>query len=390
MKNLCEKKIPLQLIVDAIEMAMDEWNQYLDIEKMEIVSLPDPLYSGNYEDEEDQELAEQIEELWKERFFPLPSKFDIHEYSIMERFVYSLPRGSIQDHLENAIRGRGAFRRFKDGCIRYGVEQDWYDFQAEAYRKLAIEWCEDYSFEYTDNTKKAAQKSSESPEEKPGGKTEPQKDPLAWEEIYTEHLVRDEWIDFRRSSYRFPDGSVYEPYYSFTRKDYVVIVATDEDGNYLCVRQFRQGIHKVTTEFPAGAIEKKDSGNTSEKSGKKNRKKQNAGDLTVRKGDAGTFGVPGTSGTDEALIAAKRELLEETGYASEEWERLLAVPSDATLSDNYAYIFAARNCRKVSGQDLDAMEFLNVEKHSGKEISEMIRTGQFEQAVHVMAWLLAQ
>ncbi|WP_276950120.1 hypothetical protein [Acetatifactor muris] len=30
---------------------------------------------------------------------------------------------------------------------------------------------------------------------------------LAWEEMHTEHIVQDEWIDFRRSSYRFPDGS---------------------------------------------------------------------------------------------------------------------------------------------------------------------------------------
>ena len=32
---------------------------------------------------------------------------------------------------------------------------------------------------------------------------------LEWEEISTEHIVQDEWIDFRRSAYRFPDGSVF-------------------------------------------------------------------------------------------------------------------------------------------------------------------------------------
>ena len=31
-------------------------------------------------------------------------------------------------------------------------------------------------------------------------------DRLEWEEIKTEHIVKDEWIDFRRSAYRFPDG----------------------------------------------------------------------------------------------------------------------------------------------------------------------------------------
>ena len=65
---------------------------------------------------------------------------------------------------------------------------------------------------------------------------------LEWEEISTEHIVQDEWIDFRRSAYRFPDGSVFEPYYSYSRRDYVVIAASDEEGRYLCVRQYRQGI----------------------------------------------------------------------------------------------------------------------------------------------------
>ena len=84
------------------------------------------------------------------------------------------------------------------------------------------------------------------------------KDGLAWEEVKTEHIIQDEWIDFRRSAYRFPDGTMFEPYYSYSRRDYVVIVASDAGGNYLCVRQFRQGIKEVTTEFPAGGLERSD------------------------------------------------------------------------------------------------------------------------------------
>ena len=80
---------------------------------------------------------------------------------------------------------------------------------------------------------------------------------LVCEEIRCEHLVRDQWIDFRRSAYRFPDGRVFEPYYSYSRRDYAVIVASDDTGNILCVRQFRQGIRAVTTEFPAGRPERR-------------------------------------------------------------------------------------------------------------------------------------
>ncbi len=188
------------------------------------------------------------------------------------------------------------------------------------------------------------------------------KENLAWEEIRTEHLVQDEWIDFRRSAYRFPDGSEFEPFYSYSRKDYVVIAASDEAGNYLCVRQFRQGIREVTTEFPAGGIEGADG----------------------REYDAGRR----AAGAEAALEAAKRELLEETGYVSEHWRHLLTVPSNATIADNYAHIFAAENCRKAGGQHLDETEFLNVRTCSPGEIEELIRTGRFQQAVHVLAWLL--
>lgn len=192
--------------------------------------------------------------------------------------------------------------------------------------------------------------------------TENIEDRLAWEEISSEHIVRDEWIDFRRSAYRFPDGSVFEPFYSYSRRNYVVIVASDTEGRYLCVHQFRQGIKEVTTEFPAGGIERKD--------GKE-------------------YGSSKDLPSEDALAAAKRELREETGYESDEWEHLLTVPSNATIADNYAFIYRAANCRKVAGQSLDETEFLNVSRYSAEEIEEMIAAGRFHQAVHIAAWLLS-
>ena len=186
---------------------------------------------------------------------------------------------------------------------------------------------------------------------------------LMWEEISTEHIVQDEWIDFRKSSFRFPDGNVFEPYYTYSRRDYVVIVASDEDGKFICVKQFRQGIREVTTEFVAGGIERED--------GKQYGSRENAS-------------------SEDALEAAKRELSEESGYVSDEWSHLITIPSNATIADNYAYIYVAKNCRKVSGQSLDEMEFLNVELYSAEEIEKLIAEGNFKQAMHVMAWLLAQ
>ena len=173
---------------------------------------------------------------------------------------------------------------------------------------------------------------------------------LEWEELSTEHVVQDEWIDFRRSAFRFPDGRVFEPYYSYSRKSYVVIVASDEEGRYLCVRQYRQGIRRVTTEFPAGCIEE----------------------------------------GEDPFETAKRELQEETGYTSDEWTHLLDIPSNATLADNYAYLYVAKNCRKLSGQSLDETEYLGVKRYDACDIEEMITEGKFQQAIHVLAWLMSQ
>ena len=184
----------------------------------------------------------------------------------------------------------------------------------------------------------------------------PQEESLRWEEVSTEHLVQDEWIDFRRSAFRFPDGRIFQPYYSFTRRDYAVIVASDEEGCYICVRQFRQGIREVTTEFPAGAIEKKD----------------------------------GASPEEAALEAAKRELREETGYVSDHWRPLLTIPSNATISDNYAWLFAAEKCRPAAAQQLDEMELLRVCRHTGEELDDMLSRGEFKQSVHALAWLLTK
>ena len=50
----------------------------------------------------------------------------------------------------------------------------------------------------------------------------------------------------------------------------------------------------------------------------------------------------------------------------------------------------ARACKKVSGQHLDATEFLNVQLYTTAQIDAMVQEGNFQQAMHVLAWLLAK
>ena len=48
--------VPIKLVVEAIERAADEWRQFLDIEEMEIVSIPDPSFGAEGSNDDIQKL----------------------------------------------------------------------------------------------------------------------------------------------------------------------------------------------------------------------------------------------------------------------------------------------------------------------------------------------
>ena len=76
--------------------------------------------------------------LFDDDYLKLPTKFDIHEYEIMERFGLSIPNEKISDTLLSKIRGSGAFRRFRDTIYQYGIEEEWFKYRDEAYKEIAI------------------------------------------------------------------------------------------------------------------------------------------------------------------------------------------------------------------------------------------------------------
>ncbi len=82
------------------------------------------------------------------QYISLPTKFDIDEYSIMEKFCMSLDNQEISDILYDLISGSGAFRRFKDAIYRYGIEDDWHSYRDNAIKEIAIEWCRENNIEF--------------------------------------------------------------------------------------------------------------------------------------------------------------------------------------------------------------------------------------------------
>ena len=190
-------------------------------------------------------------------------------------------------------------------------------------------------------------------------------DSLRWELIKETHLVQDAWIDFRTNIYRLPNGAEIGPVYNYSKHSFVIIVATDTQGRFICVRQYRHGIDEITTEFPAGGIEYR------------------------QKSDVPYITAQNTIASEEdALHAAKRELEEETGYVSDNFIHLLTIPANATLASNNVHIYAATGCEKKTSQHLDDTEFLGVLLLSEEELKEHIFGGDFKQAHHVLAWYM--
>jgi hypothetical protein len=68
----------------------------------------------------------------------------------MERFCLAVDDEDIRDDLCDAIRGRGAFRRFKDRVHIYGMAEAWYRYRDAALREMAIDWCEAQGITYTE------------------------------------------------------------------------------------------------------------------------------------------------------------------------------------------------------------------------------------------------
>ena len=130
-------KVKLQDVIEAIDFAGMEAEYYYDTKIEEILLIFDGMVNG----ETNPELIEDIREGFIEDYIPLPNQYDIDEYRIMEAFIYQLPSGENQDILDRAIRGRGAFRRFKDKLYDLRLEQQWYKYRDDAYERIAREWC---------------------------------------------------------------------------------------------------------------------------------------------------------------------------------------------------------------------------------------------------------
>ncbi len=145
--------VRLSAIVDGLETQTGESYSFLNLDTgvVETVSL-ELLSAAEDGGDEPPNLPEWQEEEWElvkkivsgDRFEALPTKFDIHEWEIMERFSRSLRSERVRNDVLAAIHGSGAFWNFKAAVRRNQVESDWYSFRAEALKEIARQWCEEH------------------------------------------------------------------------------------------------------------------------------------------------------------------------------------------------------------------------------------------------------
>ncbi len=146
-------------IIDGLESQSNECTAFFRKQTGEVVIISDEELRAaeNEESLEDypawqQDMIQSAQDIFEnpDGYFELPSQYEIHEYALMERFGLSVEHQGIAEELLSAIKGRGAFRRFKEAIHRLEVADVWYQFRTQALHEIAIEWSKKHGIDYID------------------------------------------------------------------------------------------------------------------------------------------------------------------------------------------------------------------------------------------------
>ena len=137
-----------EVVSEMVEIS-DRHTAFLNRRTGEVVSLTeqqrDVLDNGDAASERERELKGLVE---AGDLLELPTKFENHEYSIVERFCQSVGDPDRKDELLQAIRGRRAFREFHNLVRRLDLEPAWSGFRERAFREIAVHWLQEHGIAY--------------------------------------------------------------------------------------------------------------------------------------------------------------------------------------------------------------------------------------------------
>ncbi len=140
------------------------------------------------------------------------------------------------------------------------------------------------------------------------------------------------------------DGSIAR-FESLSRADTVTVLALTKDNKVIMTRQSQPGLSEFLS-LPGGII---DDGET-------------------------------------VLQASKRELIEETGYASQDWYFLFSGQMNSRI-DWANFYLVAKNCELVAEKNLDAGEKIEVELFDLEKFEEIVKKEEFRQSDFAL-WFL--
>jgi ADP-ribose pyrophosphatase len=135
-------------------------------------------------------------------------------------------------------------------------------------------------------------------------------------------------------------------FYVIESRDWINIIPITPDERVVMVKQYRHGSREITLEIPGGIVD------------------------------------PG----DTPQGAAARELLEETGYQSENCVQIGEVNPNPAIFSNRCFTFLARKVKKVADPTPDQAEDIETILVPLVDIPELIRQGKIDHSIVVAAF----
>ena len=155
-------------------------------------------------------------------------------------------------------------------------------------------------------------------------------------------LDRSPWLLVEDHTVELPDGRLIPDWPWIITPDYVNVVAVTEEKRFLCFRQVKYGVEGTTLGIVGGFIEK----------------------------------------GEEPIQAARRELLEETGYESTEWIPLGSYRVDPNRGVAMGHLYLARQARYVTPQHTDDLEEQELILLTRSQMESALEGGDFK----VLSW----
>lgn len=173
---------------------------------------------------------------------------------------------------------------------------------------------------------------------------------MKWKILSSEYLFNELWFKVRKDKCESPQRKIIEPYYVYEFPTWVAAVPITEDGKVIMVKQYRHALGEVCIELPGGCVDDTDK---------------------------------------DYETAIARELLEETGYSFGEYVYLGKISANPSTNTNLLHMYLATGGKKVSAQQLDANEEIEVVYLSIDELKQLIRENKIIQSMHVSCILYA-